>query len=137
MRELARVFDIGEVFVVGDNGNGMWSILEILFPFRESEDDGEEFSIINIIIIFGRGESLGEVDTGMEVTICVFLHEDCSCGEKGGVRHDMESTRDIRDSEDWRSSKDSFKGIKRALVERGPNPRDVFTGESSERSNNI
>ena len=85
MRELARVFDIGEVFVVGDNGNGMWGTLEILFPFGESEDDGEEFSIINIIIIFGRGESLGEVDTGMEVTICVFLHEDSACSKERSV----------------------------------------------------
>ena len=100
IREFARVFDIGEVLVVGDNGNGMWGILEILFPFKEDEDDSKEFSIVNVIIMFGRGKSLGEVGTGMEVTICVFLHEDCSHGKKGGIRHDMEWTRDIRDSED-------------------------------------
>ena len=123
--------------MVSDNGHRMWGTLEILSPFREGKDGSEEFSIINVIVVFGRGKSLGEVGTGMEVTICVFLHKNCSCGKKGGVRHDMEWTRDIRDSKNWRSNKDSFEGIKGALVERGPNSRNVFTDESSERSNNI
>ena len=52
-RQFAGVFDVGEVFVVGDDGDRMGSSLDILFPFFQCEDYGEEFTIIDVVVSLG------------------------------------------------------------------------------------
>ena len=73
----------------------------------------------------------------MDITVCVLLHKDCSCGKKGSIRHDMEGTRYIRNCKDRGGGEDIFEDVERALVKRGPNPGDILASESSERGNNV
>ena len=56
VREFMGVFDVGEIFVIGDDGDSKRSSLEIVFPFSESKDDHKQFSVINIIVSFSEGE---------------------------------------------------------------------------------
>ena len=137
MREFVRVLDIREVFVVSDDGNGVWSALEILFPFREDEDNSKEFPVIDVRVAFSWGEHLGEVSTRIEITICVLLHKDSSGSEKESIRHDVKGGRNIRDGKNRRCGKDGLEDIKRLLVKRCPNPGDILASEDSERGNNV
>ena len=56
--EFARILEIREVLVIGEDGDGVRSPLQVLFPFHKSEDNGEELSIVNVVVTFGRGEGL-------------------------------------------------------------------------------
>ena len=58
VRELARIFDTGEVFVVDDDRDRMWSALEVMFPFGKRKDNSKEFPIINVIVLFCQGKVL-------------------------------------------------------------------------------
>ena len=40
-REFSGVFDVGEIFVIGDDGDGKRSSLEVVFPLSEGKDDHE------------------------------------------------------------------------------------------------
>ena len=40
-RQFVGVFDIGEVFMIGDDGDQMGGSLDVLFPFLQCEDDIE------------------------------------------------------------------------------------------------
>ena len=53
--------------MVGEDGDGVRSALQVLFPFDKSEDDGEELSIIYVVVAFCRGEGFGKVSTGVKV----------------------------------------------------------------------
>ena len=68
LREFTRVLEIGQVFMVSENGDGVRSSMEILFPFCKSEDDSKEFLITDVIVAFGHGEGLGKVGTGVKVS---------------------------------------------------------------------
>ena len=68
MRELVRILEVGQVLMVGEDGDRMWGALQVLFPFAQSKDDGEKLLIIDIIVSFCCREGLGEVCTGMKVT---------------------------------------------------------------------
>ena len=59
--EFTRVLEIRQVLVVGDKSNRMGGALNILAPFSESENDCEEFAVINIIVSFSGKESAGKV----------------------------------------------------------------------------
>ena len=51
--------------MVGNDGNGERGALKIVFPLRESKNDGKEFMVINIIVVLGEGECFREVGTRM------------------------------------------------------------------------
>ena len=40
-----------------------------MFPLSESKDDHKQFSVVNIVVSFGKKEHFEEVGTGMKVTI--------------------------------------------------------------------
>ena len=67
-RELARILEVGQVLMVGEDGDRMWGALQVLFPFAQSKDDGEKLSIIDVIVSFCCREGLGEVCAEMKVT---------------------------------------------------------------------
>ena len=87
-REFTGVFDVGEIFVIGDDGDGKRSSLEKVFPFSESKDDHKQFSVINIIVLFSKGERFWGVGTGMKVAIDILLHKNSSCCKERGVGHE-------------------------------------------------
>ena len=44
--------------MVGEDRDGVRSALQVLFPFGKSKDDGEELSIIYVIVAFVKDASL-------------------------------------------------------------------------------
>ena len=90
MREFARVLEVGQVFMVGEDRDRMWGALQVLFPFAQSKDDSEKLSIIDIIVSFCCREGFGEVCTGVKVTRGVRLHQDCSSREERSICHERE-----------------------------------------------
>ena len=42
--------------MIHDNGDGVQSSLKVMFPFRKGEDDSKEFSVIDVIVPFGKRE---------------------------------------------------------------------------------
>ena len=72
-REFAGVFDVRQVFMVGNDGDWMGRSLNILMPFGESEDDYKQFSVIDVIVLFSGKKGAREVGTGMKVAIGITL----------------------------------------------------------------
>ena len=84
--------------MVGENGDGVRGSLQVLLPFDEGKDDGEELSIIYVVITFCRGEGFGEVSAGVKVTCVIRLHQDYTSGEEGGIGHEGEGASDVWDT---------------------------------------
>ena len=95
--EFTRVLEIRQVLVVGDKSNRMGGALNILVPFSESKNNGEEFAVVNIIVSFSGKESAGEVGARVEVAVRVGLEKDSASGEQRGIGHDGKRASDIRD----------------------------------------
>ena len=81
--------------MVGEDGDGVRSSLQVLFPFHKSEDDGEELSIIDVVVAFRRGEGFREISAGVKVSCFIRLHQDSTSGEEGGVGYEGEGASDI------------------------------------------
>ena len=75
-REFARVFEIGQVLVIGEDRDRVRSPLQVLFPLSKSEDNSKEFLIIDVVVVLGQREGLGKVSTGVEVSCGIRLHQD-------------------------------------------------------------
>ena len=67
------VFKVGQVLVVGDDGNRMRCTLNVLASFSKGKDDCKEFSVIDVVVPFSWEESTREVGARMEITIGVGL----------------------------------------------------------------
>ena len=53
-REFARVLEIGQVLMISEDGDRVRSSLQILFPFRKSEDNSKEFPIIDVVVALSQ-----------------------------------------------------------------------------------
>ena len=73
-REFARVFEIGQVLMIGEDRDRVRSPLQVLFPFSKSEDNSKEFLIIDVVVALGQREGLGKVSTGVKVSCHIRLH---------------------------------------------------------------
>ena len=96
--EFARVFEVGQILVIGEDRNWVRSPLQVLFPFNKGEDNSEELPIIYVIIVFSQGEGLGKVGTGVKVHSLIRLHQDSTSSQEGGICHESEGASDIRDA---------------------------------------
>ena len=47
--------------MVQDDLDRVWGAFEVVFPGFERMDDGEEFLVIDLVILFGRGQGVGEI----------------------------------------------------------------------------
>ena len=68
--------EVRQVFVIGEDLDGKGGTVEVMSPGFEGMDDGQEFSVVNIIVSFCWGEGLREVGTGMPFAIRVSLEKD-------------------------------------------------------------
>ena len=50
--------EVGKVLVVGEDLYGEGGAVEIMAPGFQGVNDGEEFSVINIVVTLGGGEGL-------------------------------------------------------------------------------
>ena len=69
--EFARVLEIGEILVIGEDRDGVRSSLQVLLPLDKGKDNSKEFAIIDVIVSFGRREGLGKVSAGVKVSCFV------------------------------------------------------------------
>ena len=67
------VLKVGQVFVVGNEGNRMRCILNVLAPLSKSKNNRKEFSVIDVVVPFSWEESMREVGAWMEIAIGVSL----------------------------------------------------------------
>ena len=123
--------------MISDDRDRVRGSLKIVLPFREGKDDSKEFSVINVVVVLSKREGLGEIGTGMRVTIDVFLHENRTSSEERHISHKGEGFRDIRDGEDWGGGEELSEGIKCALLKRTPSLGLVFLGEGSKGGDNV
>ena len=42
MRKFVRIFDVEEIFMIGDNRDRVGGSLHVMFPFRESKDNSKK-----------------------------------------------------------------------------------------------
>ena len=136
-RQFAGVFDIGEVFVVGDDGDEMGGSLDVLFPFLQCENDGKEFTIVDVIVSFSGNEGLGEIGTWVWVAIEIVLKKDGSGSKEGSIGHNGKGTGYIRDAKDRSGGKGGPESVEGSLLEGGPIPWLILLGQKVERSDNM
>ncbi len=75
-----------EVVVVRKDDYRVGASHEEVSPVFEASDDGQEFSVIDVIVSFGGVERLGVVSyQSFSLRSFVFLVQYCSSGECGGV----------------------------------------------------
>ena len=48
--------EVGEILVVCEDLYGEWGSMEVVLPGFQGMDDGEEFPVIDVIVLFHRGE---------------------------------------------------------------------------------
>ena len=75
MSKILGLFEISQVLVVCDHHHWMFGPSEVMSPFLQSLDDGEKFSVIDVIVSLHRGKGGRMVGTGVEVSIGVLLHQ--------------------------------------------------------------
>ena len=80
MVECLGLLEINEVFVISEDLHWEGRTMEIVSPIFQGMDDGEEFSVIDIVVLFCRGEQLGKIGAWMPFSVGVGL-------EKDGSRH--------------------------------------------------
>ena len=123
--------------MVGDDGDRMGGSLDILFPFFQCKDHSEEFTIIDVVVSFGRNKCLGEKGTRVGITIKIVLKENSSSSKEGSIGHDGKRASNIWDAKDRSRGKGSVKGVESPLLEWGPIPRLVFSSEKVEGRDNV
>ena len=73
MVEHLGLAEVGEVFVVHENLHWERGTMKVVAPRFQGTDDGEEFSVVDIVVAFGGGEQLREVGTGVPIPIGISL----------------------------------------------------------------
>ena len=71
--------------------------LEVVAPMVKGMDNGKQFSIVNIVVAFGRGEGLGEVSARVKIPIIISLHKHPSTSKKRCVHHDDKWSLGVRE----------------------------------------
>ena len=84
--------------MIGEDRDGVRSSLQVLFPLYKGEDNGEELSIIYVVVVLGQGEGFRKIGTRVEVACFVQLHQDSAGSQKGGVSHEGEGVSNVRDA---------------------------------------
>ena len=66
--------------MVGKESDRVVCVLEVMMPMVKGMDNSEDFSVVYIVVPFCRGEHLGKIHTGVEITVIILLHENPSTG---------------------------------------------------------
>ena len=94
--------------MVGDDGDRVFSSLQILAPFFKCKNDRKQFPVVNVVISLGRGEGAGEVGARVKVLIGVGLKENSSRCEERHIGHDGKWLGYIWDKKYGGRGKDAF-----------------------------
>ena len=81
----APIFEIG---VVGDDFEGLGKSFEEVAPVFEGFDDGEHFSVVDLVVAFGGLHGGGAESDWMPKTIFLLLKQCASGSKAGGIYFD-------------------------------------------------
>jgi len=123
--------------MVSEDLNWEGGAMKVVSKGFESTDNGEEFSVVDVIVSFCLRERLGEIGAGVPIAIRVGLEEDPSGCVFRGVSGNGEGCREIREMEDWFCQEEGFKGVERGLASGGPVPLKVLFGEVDEGTGDV
>ncbi len=97
--------EIFQVLVAGDHGKGVLCSLQPMSPLLQSQLDGKQFPVSNVIVTLRRGKLLGVEGARMETRrLSVELGQHCSHAGGGGVHLHNEQDLGIRMGEDGSSA---------------------------------
>jgi len=65
------ISEVRQILVIRMNHSGVRRSLDIMMPFGESTNDGQQFSVIDFIVSFGSRECFGDEGTWMSISISV------------------------------------------------------------------
>ena len=71
--------------MVVEDGSWEWGSLNVMLPGAEGANDTEEFSIVDLIVSFGRRKGLEKEGTRMPFIINIVLVKNSTCS--GRERH--------------------------------------------------
>ena len=71
-----RLMKVCEVLVISENLHWEGRAMKVVVPRVQGVNDHEEFSVINVIVSFGRRERLGKVGARMPVPVVISLKKD-------------------------------------------------------------
>ena len=74
--------------MVGDDGDRVFSSLQILVPFFKRKNDRKQFPVVDVVISLGGGEGARKVGARVKVLIGVGLKENGSRCEERCIGHD-------------------------------------------------
>ena len=123
--------------MVGEDLHWKGGAMEVVAPGFQGANDGEEFTIIDIVVAFGGGEGLREVGAGVPVTVGVSLEEDGARRVFRRICGDSEGGGEVGKVEDGFREEETLEGVEGGLAGRRPVPREVFLGEVEERAGDI
>ena len=78
--EILSLTEVRQVLMVHKDLDGKGGAMEIVPPGLQGADDGEEFSVVDVIIAFCWDEQLREIQAGMPIAVGVSLEEDGAGG---------------------------------------------------------
>ena len=61
MRQILSCAPVLKVLVIGEDFKGLREAFEVVSPGFKGTDDGEEFLVIDLVILFGWGQGVGEI----------------------------------------------------------------------------
>ena len=102
---------------------------EVLSPCLKGMEDGEEFSVIDVVVPFGGGEGLREVGAWVPLAVWIGLEEYGSRGKLGGIGGYGKGGIGVQELEHRLGEEKLFQLVERFLAGRGPVPRVIFPGE--------
>ena len=108
--------EISKVLVVGEDLHREGRAVEVVAPRLQGANNGEEFSIINIVVPFGGGERLRQVGAWMPVAVGVGLEKNGAGRVLGCVGGDGEGGGEIGEVEDGFCEEEAFERVKGGLA---------------------
>jgi hypothetical protein len=127
-RELLFGVEVDEVIVVCPDFKGFGVAFKIAAEGFEGMNNGKEFFIMNIVILFSGEEGLGEVSDRAPAIKKVRLFENSTHGKVACISDEAEGTHAVGEHEDWGCGKGMDKCVEGSLDVRSPCEGCVFLG---------
>jgi hypothetical protein len=127
-RELLFGAEVDEVIVVCPDFKGFGVAFKIVAEGFEGTDNGKEFFIMNIVILFSREEGLGEVSDRVPAIKKVRLFENSTHGKVACISDKVEGMHAVGEHEDWGCGKGMDKCVEGSLGVCSPCEGCVFLG---------
>ena len=88
--EVLGEMEVGEVCMVGEDLDREKGSMKVVLPGFQGMNNTKEFSVVDVVVSFCRGERLGEVGAGVPVAVQVGLEKDGTRSILGSVSGDSE-----------------------------------------------